>query len=159
VRDGAGGNSSEKAFSSQQIADADDGLLIRHEHLAIELRHVEYRRHIAVVERAQPHHGIPRQWLCCGDDDVRPALPQPRSRAHQRASCTEAGDEDVHAVERGDDLRARSVVVRPWVRLVRVLERHEERRVLLGEPLRQPHCAVRSLRARRVDDLRAVEAE
>jgi len=49
--------------------------------------------------------------------------------------------------------------VRARIRLVRVLERHEVARRLLGELERQPDGAVRALGAGRVDDVRTEEAQ
>ena len=77
-----------------------DRLLVRDEHLPVELRDVEDRRHVAVLERAQAHHRIARQRLGGRDDDVRERLAQPRAGPHQRAAGAEPGDEDVDAVER-----------------------------------------------------------
>ena len=79
--------------------------------------------------------------------------------AHQRPARAEAGDEDVDAVERLGDLGAGALVVRARVRLVPVLERHEEARVALGELERVADGAVRALVARREDDLGAVEPQ
>ena len=159
VRDRSRGDAGEQALVLEQVAHARDRLRVRDEHLPVELRHVEDRRHVAVLERAEAHHRIARQRLRRGDDDVRPALAQPRARAHQRAARAEPRDEHVDPVERRDDLGAGAFVVRARVRFVRVLERHEEGRVALDDLLREPDGAVRPLLAGRVDDLRAVELE
>jgi hypothetical protein len=80
-------------------------------------------------------------------------------RSHQGSAGSEAGDDDVDAVECLGDLRSGSFVVRARVRLIRVLERHEVARCLLGELERQPDGTVRALGAGRVDDVRTEEAQ
>ena len=122
--DGAAGDAAEdRPPGGGASRTACDGLLVRDEHLAIELRDVEDRRHVAVVERAEAHHRVAGQRLGGGDDDVGERLAQPLAGAHQRAAGAEPGDEHVDAVERLGDLGARALVVRARVGLVRVLER------------------------------------
>ena len=150
---------SEDAVLVEQAPHLAHRLLVRHEHLPVELRHVEDRWDVALVERAQSHHRVARQRLSRRDDDVRERLAQTLAYAHQRAARAEARNDDVDAVERGSDLCTRPLVVRARVRLVRVLERHEVLRFPFGQLERQPDCAVRSLLAGGVDDLRAEEAE
>ena len=120
---------------------------------------VEDRRHVAVGERAEPHHGIAGKRLGSGDDDVRERLAQPLARPHQRAARAEPCDEHVDAVERLGDLGSRALVVGARVGLVPVLERHEVARVALGQLERQADGAVRALVSGRVDDLGAVEPQ
>ena len=100
VQDGAARDAGEDALALEERVHARDRLLVRDEQLPVELRDVEDRRHVAVVERAQAHHRVARQRLGRGDDDVGEALAQPRAGAHQRPAGAEAGDEDVDAVER-----------------------------------------------------------
>ena len=149
----------EDPFALEQEPQAGDRLCVRDEELAVELRHVEDRRHVAVRERAEAHDLVSRERLGGGDGDLRERLAQPLSRPHQRPAGPEPGHEHVDAVEGGRDLRAGSLVVRARVRLVRVLERHEERGVALRELERQADGAVRALLRRRVDDLGAVQPE
>jgi hypothetical protein len=148
VHDRTRGDAGEHSFEVEESAHGGDGVRVRDEHLPVELRRVEDRRHVAVVERAQAHHRIARQRLRSGDDDVREALAQPLAGPHQRAAGAEPRDEDVDAVERLGDLRARALVVRTRIRLVAVLERHEPLRVALCHLEREPHGAVRALVAR-----------
>jgi len=145
VHDRAGRDAGEDAFLSQQRVHGTHRLLVRDQHLPVELRDVEDRGDVAVAERAETHHGVARQRLRCGDDDVGERLTQARARTHERAAGAETGDEHVDPVEREGDLRSRSLVVRAWVRLVRVLERHEVARLPFGELEREPHGAVRPL--------------
>ena len=147
------------AFALEQQPEAGHRVGVGDEQLPVELRHVEDRRHVAVVERAQSHHLVTGKRLRCRDDHVGERLAEALAGAHERPARAEAGDEDVDPVEGGGDLRSRPLVVRTRVGLVRVLERHEERRVTLGELDGEPDRSVRSLLARRLDDLGAVEAE
>ncbi len=133
VNDRSRGDAGEEAFSLQQQPHRLGRLGVRDEKLAVELGHVEDRRHIAVLERAEPHHGISRQRLRSRHDDVGEGLAQPLSGAHQRASGAQARDEAVDAVERLGDLGARALVVGAWIGFVRVLERHEIARLALGQ--------------------------
>ena len=140
--DRAGRDAGEQTLLVEQPSHLAHGLLVRDEDLPIELRHVEDRRDITLIERAQPHDGISGQRLGRRDDDVGPALAQPLADAHQRAACTEPCDDDVDAVERRRDLCARSLVMRPRIRLVCVLERHEVPRLALGQLERQSNGTV-----------------
>ncbi len=149
----------EDPFLVEQQAQTRDRVVVGDEELAVDLRDVEDRRHVTVLERAEAHDGVARQRLGGRDDDVGEALAQPRARAHERAAGAEPGDEDVDAVERRRDLGARALVVGARVRLVRVLERHEVARFPLGELEREADATVRALGARRLDDLRAVEPQ
>ena len=78
-----------------QRAHAGERLLVRDEQLPVELRDVEDRRDVAVLERAEAHHGVARQRLGGGDDDVREGLANALAGAHQRAAGAEARDEHV----------------------------------------------------------------
>ena len=75
-----------------------------------------------------------------------PPVPSPATSTSTRSSAS-------------DDLRARALVVRARVRLVRVLERHEVARLALRELERELDRAVRALVGGRVDDRRAVEPQ
>jgi hypothetical protein len=152
-------DSPEYAFALEDEPQARDCLGVRHEQLAVEPGDVEDRRHVAVLERAQAHDRVARKRLCRRDDDVRERLAKPLAGSHERAARAESRHEDVDAVERRSDLRTGPLVVSARIRLVRVLERHEQRRVPLGELDRKADGAIRSLLARRVDDLRAVKAK
>src|SRR5205085_10315852 len=79
--------------------------------------------------------------------------PGPRAGAHERPARAEARDEDVQALEGRGDLGTGSLVVRPRVRVIAVLEGNEPALVLPGELERHADGAVRALLARRVDDL------
>jgi hypothetical protein len=136
-----------------------DRLCIGDEELPVELRHVEDRGHVAVVERPQPHHGIARQRLRRGDHDVRVGLAQARAGSHQRPTRPEAGDQHVDARQVAHDLGAGALVVRARVPLVRVLEEHRVPRLGSGHLLREPHRPVRALTGGGVDDLRPVQLE
>ena len=78
------------AFAVEQHAQAGDRLGVRDEHLAVELRHVEDRRHVAVRERAQTHHGSPGSGSAAATttsgNDSRSRVARP----HQRAAGAEA---------------------------------------------------------------------
>ncbi len=60
VHDRAGGDSREDALAVEQRAHRGHRLGVRDEQLAVELRDVEDRRHVAVLERAQAHHRVAR---------------------------------------------------------------------------------------------------
>jgi hypothetical protein len=64
----------EDALLVQQAAHLLHRLLVRDEHLPVELRYVENRRHVALLERTQPHDGIAGEWFRRRNDDVRKAL-------------------------------------------------------------------------------------
>jgi len=143
----------------QQRADGGDRLLVRHEHLPVELRDVEDRRHVAVLQRAQSHHGVTGQRLCRRDDGRRGSSPAAARRCPstcRRCRGLRRARRRGRAPRRS---RARTLVVSPRIRRVRVLEGHEVTRFAFSELERKPHCAVRPLVARRVDDLCAVEAQ
>ena len=159
MQDGAARDSREDPLAVEERMRARHRVVVRDEQLPVELPDVEDRRHVAVVERAQPHHRIARQRLGGGDDDVGKALSQSRAGTHQRPTGAEAGDEDVDAVERVRDLGPGAPVVGARIRLVGVLERHEIPRLSLGELERDADCAVRPLLAGRLDHRRAVEAQ
>ena len=150
-------DAAEHAFALEQEAEARDGLGVRHEELPVELGDVEDRRHVPVLERAEAHDLVAGERLGGGDDDVGKGLAEPLAGAHQRPARPEPGHEDVDTIEGGRDLGARAVVVRSRVRRVRVLERHEVRRVGLRELECEPHGAVRALLPGRLDDRGAVE--
>ena len=133
VRDRAGRDAGEDSVLVEQARTPAHGLLVRHEHLSVELGHVEDRRHVAVLERAQAHDGVARQRLGRGDDDVGEALaqaspapisvppvPRPATSTSTRSSASAISAPG-------------SFVVRARVRLVRVLKRHEVLRLALRE--------------------------
>jgi hypothetical protein len=148
VTDGSGRYAREKPFVVEQAAHLAHGVLVRHENLAVELRHVEDRRHVAVVERAQSRHRIAGQRLRRCDDDLGKRLTQALARPHQRSTRSEPGNEHVDTVERLGDLRTGAFVVRARIRLVRVLERHEVTRLAFCELERMAHGPVRPFAAR-----------
>ena len=76
VDDGAGRDTAEDPLEAQELAHRGDRLLVRDEHLPVELRDVEDRRHVAVVERPEAHHRVAGQRLGGGDGDVRERLAQ-----------------------------------------------------------------------------------
>ena len=159
MEDGAARDSGEDALTLEEGVHACDRLLVGDEQLPVELRHVEDWRDVAVVERAEPHHRVAGQRLGSCDHDVREALAHPPAGAHQRAAGAEPGHEHVNAIERRGDLGAGALVVRARIRLVRILERHEETRLALGELEREADGAVRALLSGRFDDRRAVHAQ
>ena len=84
VDDRAGRDAGEDPLAVEQRVHRGDRLGVRDEELPVELRDVEDRRHVAVLERAQAHHRVAGQRLGGGDDDVRERL------AHARARCPSA---------------------------------------------------------------------
>jgi hypothetical protein len=99
--------------------------------LPVELRDVEDRRHVAVLERAEAHHRVAGQRLGGRDDDVREALAQPLAGAHQRS----AGPSPRRARRRGRAprrSRRRSRRSGAAGSPVAVLERHEVARLSLA---------------------------
>ena len=79
---GAGGDAAEDAFQPEQVAHGGNGLLDGDEYLPVELRDVEDRRDVPVVERTEAHHGVARKRLRCGDDDVGERLADALTGAH-----------------------------------------------------------------------------
>jgi hypothetical protein len=126
VDDRTGRDPAEHPLALEEQPQPADGLRVRHEQLPVEPGDVEDRRHVAVLERAQPHDLVTGERFGCGDHDVRERLTEPFAGAHERSARAEARDEDVDAVERRDDLGAGPVVVGTRIGLVGVLERHEE---------------------------------
>ena len=63
VHDGARRDAREDPLALEQRARRRGRLAVRDEQLAIELRDVEHRWHVPVLERAQAHHGIARKRL------------------------------------------------------------------------------------------------
>src|SRR5689334_1314466 len=110
MEDGAARHTREDPFAVKQGVHPRHRLLVRDEELPVELRDVEDRRDVALVERAKAHHRVTRERLRGSDDDLGEALAQPLAGAHQRAAGAEPGYEDVDAVEALGDLRARAVV-------------------------------------------------
>ena len=80
VDDRSRGDAGEDPLAVEQRVHRGDRLGVRDEQLPVELRDVEDRRHVAVVERAQAHHRIAGQRLGRGDDDVGKRLAHPRAR-------------------------------------------------------------------------------
>ncbi len=157
--DRPGGDAREQALLVEQCAHASDGLGVRDQHFPVELRDVEDRRHVAVLERAQAHDGVAGKRLGRGDDDVGEALAEPLAGPHQRPTGAEPCNEHVDAVERLGDLGAGALIVSLRVGPIAVLEGHEVARVLRRQLLRKANGAVRAFGSRRLHDLGAVELE
>ena len=159
MQDGARRDPGEDRLTLEERPRAGRRLLVRDEDLPVEPRDVEDRRDVAVGQRAKAVDEVALEGLGRGDDDVRERLAEPLARAHERSARAEPGDEDVDAVERLGDLRARPLVVGPRVRLVSVLVQHEEPRVGRGHAQGEADGAVRAFGRRRRDDPRPVELE
>jgi hypothetical protein len=142
VDHGSGRDAAEDSLAVEQSVHAGHRLLVRDEHLTVELREVEDRRHVAVVERAQSHHGIAGKRLGGRDDEIGEALSEPVAGAHQRAPGAEAGDQRIDAVERFGNLGAGPLVMGARVGLIPVLERHEVAGVGGGHLQREPDGTV-----------------
>ena len=155
VQDAAGGDACEEALLARERAQAAHRLLVADEQLAVEQREVEDLGRVAVLERAQAVDALAGQRLGGHDLQVGPVAAQPPGAAHQRAARAQPGDEDVDVGQHLEDLLGRAPLVREGVRRVAVLERHEERRIGLGELARHQHGAVRALIGRREDDVGA----
>ncbi len=135
-----------------------DRLVEAHDEAPVEDVGVEDRRDVALVQRAEALHVLPRRGLDGHDPHAGLALLQVPADAHQRAAGAEAGHEGVDLGAVGPDLGARPLVVGLGVGGVAVLV-EEDDVALLGQLLGHPDGAVAALGGRRGDDLGAEDLQ